>query len=202
MDKFKWQTNLMKIWGFTTLLLGIGLLIQEILPSILKKYDYMEMFVDFTDISILLVISLGIFLLVSFVALNNSNKMSKYREKLIKGKSIKVGITLISFIFCLLFLLVEVATITSNVISAKNVESVEGKVDKVYSISEKTSGKVYKAAVISDSDGKQHKFVPSNDLETLDVSKKDKVSIDYLPSKYAPVKKVDGMIMGYEAHSK
>lgn len=201
MENLKWQTNLLKFWGFTTFLLGIGFLIQSTLPSIFKKYDYMEMLVHGKDISIPLVISFIISLGISFVMFSNSDKVSKYNDKLFKRKSIKIAITLISVVLCLLFVLMEFATITSNVVSAKNVESIEGKVDKVYSVSEKSSGKVFKVALISDSNGKQHKFVPSNDLETLDVSKKDKVSIDYLPSKYAPVKKVDGMIMGYEAHS-
>lgn len=100
-------------------------------------------------------------------------------------------------------MVIEGANITTGVISSKNVETINGTVEKVYSVSEESNGKVATAISITDENGKQSKFIPSNKLESFSVNKKDEVDIDYVPSKYSlATKSVDGMVVGYKSVSK
>lgn len=204
MEHRKWVNNLLKLWCITSIILGVGVLLEIILPAVLKNYGYLEMILDTKESIIPLVISGIVFLVLAFAYLDDSVKTQKYTNKVAKRKPVRLIISVLSSIFCMLFIFVESFTIASSVTSAKNVETLEGKVDKVYSISEKPSGKVDKVALISDSNGKKHKFVPSKEIESLDINKNDEISLDYIPSKYAPAKIgeiTDGIIMGYKAHS-
>lgn len=201
----KWISNLCLIWGITTIILMIGLLIQSLLPSILKKYDYLEMLLDINfDSLIILALSVCITIILVFIITNHSSLVEKIISELSKRKPIRIIITSISIVLCLLIVLIEVSSISSGVLNAKNVKTLHGKVSSVDSISQKSSGDIAKVVTIEDSEGKEQKFIANSKLEQLDTNKKDKIVIDYVPKKFTPSpneKVADGMIMGYTSHS-
>lgn len=201
----KWVNRLLFTWLITTLLLVIGYFVQDILPSVLKKYDYIELLLRDKNTLFALCISAFISLVLIFVVIVGSEKTKDYANKVFERKGIIITTTIISMVICFLFVLIPIGTITSGVVNAKDVQTIDGKVEKVATASIETNGKVVKVITVIDSKGKEYKLTPSDRLESLGVSKNDRVVVDYCPTTSQGVsneyKSTDGIVMGYKAHS-
>ncbi|MDU0936923.1 MAG: hypothetical protein E7A88_00095 [Dermabacter sp.] len=108
---------------------------------------------------------------------------------------------LITYVCCVLFVLATISTLTIAFLNAKNVDSINGKVNKVQKTSSNTNGTTKQIITVEDSANNKFKLYPSDKIENFSVNKGDKIKIDYLPS--APMKsKANGTIIGYSSVSK
>lgn len=143
-------------------------------------------------------------IVLAFIITNHSSIVESSINDLSKRKSISIIISTVSIVLCLLIILIEASSISSGILNAKNVKTLEGTVSSINSISQKSSGEVAKEITIIDSKGKEQKFIANSKLEKLDTNKKDKIVIDYVPKKFTPspnTKVADRIIMGYTSHS-
>lgn len=190
--------TLFKIWCFTFLISGIVFLIQEIVIIFASEKTYLPLLFERNTINSILVISLIVTIALSIITTN------QYVINYIKNNNVKtllIFTKLITYAFCVLFVLATMSTVTIAFLNAKNVDSISGKVDKVQKVSSNTDGTTVEVITVEDSSNNKLRLYPSKKLKNFDVNKNDNVKIDYLPS--APLKsKANGTILGYSSVSK
>ncbi|HDD6445802.1 TPA: hypothetical protein PBD83_002653 [Staphylococcus aureus] len=190
--------TLFKIWCFTFLISGIVFLIQEIVIIFASEKTYLPLLFERNTINSILVISLIVTIALSIITTN------QYVINYIKNNNVKtllIFTKLITYAFCVLFVLATMSTVTIAFLNAKNVDSISGKVDKVQKVSSNTDGTTVQVITVEDSSNNKLRLYPSKKLKNFDVNKNDNVKIDYLPS--APLKsKANGTILGYSSVSK
>lgn len=190
--------TLFKIWCFTFLISGIVFLIQEIVIIFASEKTYLPLLFERNTINSILVISLIVTIALSIITTN------QYVINYIKNNNVKTVLIftkLITYAFCVLFVLATISTITIAFLNAKNIDSINGKVDKVQKVSSNTDGTTVQVITVEDSANNKFKLYPSKKIKNFSVNKGDKIKIDYLPS--APLKsKVNGTILGYSSVSK
>lgn len=190
--------TLFKIWCFTFLISGIVFLIQEIVIIFASEKTYLPLLFERNTINSILVISLIVTIALSIITTN------QYVINYIKNNNVKtllIFTKLITYAFCVLFVLATISTVTIAFLNAKNVDSISGKVDKVQKVSSNTDGTTVQVITVEDSSNNKLRLYPSKKLKNFDVNKNDNVKIDYLPS--APLKsKANGTILGYSSVSK
>ncbi|HDE8062668.1 TPA: hypothetical protein PD115_002497 [Staphylococcus aureus] len=190
--------TLFKIWCFTFLISGIVFLIQEIIIIFASEKTYLPLLFERNTINSILVISLIVTIALSIIMTN------QYVINYIKNNNVKtllIFTKLITYAFCVLFVLATISTVTIAFLNAKNVDSISGKVDKVQKVSSNTDGTTVQVITVEDSSNNKLRLYPSKKLKNFDVNKNDNVKIDYLPS--APLKsKANGTILGYSSVSK
>lgn len=190
--------TLFKIWCFTFLISGIVFLIQEIVIIFASEKTYLPLLFERNTINSILVISLIVTIALSIIMTN------QYVINYIKNNNVKtllIFTKLITYAFCVLFVLATISTVTIAFLNAKNVDSISGKVDKVQKVSSNTDGTTVQVITVEDSSNNKLRLYPSKKLKNFDVNKNDNVKIDYLPS--APLKsKANGTILGYSSVSK
>ena len=186
-------------WAIATILLFIGLIVQMALPTLFKKWKYIEMLLDINQSMILTLLTLFIVSILAIVFVDKPSKMNKFSHRISKSKPAMMLITVLSMVICLLLVFGNYSTIASSVIQSNSVQTIKGKVEKVQSVSLSSSGKVVKYATVVDSDGKHYKLVPDRNLSPMAMNKNDKAVIDYIPTKNAIPKEADGKVLGYAA---
>lgn len=190
--------TLFKIWCFTFLISGIVFLIQEIVIIFASEKTYLPLLFERNTINSILVISLIVTIALSIITTN------QYVINYIKNNNVKtllIFTKLITYAFCVLFVLATISTVTIAFLNAKNVDSISGKVDKVQKVSSNTDGTTVQVITVEDSSNNKLRLYPSKKLKNFDVNKNDNVKIDYLPS--APLKsKANGTILGFSSVSK
>lgn len=120
--------TLFKIWCFTFLISGIVFLIQEIVIIFASEKTYLPLLFERNTINSILVISLIVTIALSIITTN------QYVINYIKNNNVKtllIFTKLITYAFCVLFVLATMSTVTIAFLNAKNVDSISGKVDKV-----------------------------------------------------------------------
>lgn len=198
----KWLENVFLMWLITIFIGLVGLLAQSILPKLFKKDEYMEMLMNQKDNITVVVIALLICIALAIFAQSKSTLVQAYVERIYQKKFVRVLITTLSIVFCTIFSLIIVTSVISHVVTAKNVETMNGKVDSIITTTSKTNGEVGKMVIVKDSDGKKHKFYKNQHLKDLDVNNKDNITIDYVKSAKHEPKNLDGDILGYTSYNK
>lgn len=190
--------TLFKIWCFTFLISGIVFLIQEIVIIFASEKTYLPLLFERNTINSIMIISLIVTIALSFISTN------QYINNYIKNNNVKPLFNiakLITYVCCVLFVLATISTLTIAFLNAKNVDSINGKVNKVQKTSSNTNGTTKQIITVEDSANNKFKLYPSDKIENFSVNKGDKIKIDYLPS--APMKsKANGTIIGYSSVSK
>ena len=190
--------TLFKIWCFTFLISGIVFLIQEIVIIFASEKTYLPLLFERKTITSILVILLIVTTALAIISTN------QYVNKYIKNhnvKTISIVAKLLTYICCVLFVLATISTLTIAFLNAKNVDSINGKVNKVQKTSSNTNGTTKQIITVEDSSNNKFRLYPSDKIENFSVNKGDKIKIDYLPS--APIKsKANGTIIGYSSVSK
>lgn len=195
MNNKKLTNVLIGVWGITSALIIIGLIVQMALPNILKNNEYMEMLFDVKQSLILALISVIITYFLLFVTTTQIEKVQRYTKKIISKKAIVIVVSAFSIFFCLIFILMDYTTIASSVITSNNVKTLDGKVEKIQSKTVNNSDEVTTVVTVVDSNGKKYKMVPKSDVHLISVFKGSKVHFDYVAT---PNLKPDGTILGYE----
>ncbi|HDG9757025.1 hypothetical protein [Staphylococcus epidermidis] len=190
--------KMFKVWCVTLFISGVAFLIQEIVVMFASEKTYLPLLFERKTITSILVISLIVTTALAIISTN------QYVNKYIKNhnvKTISIVTKLLTYICCVFFVLITISTLTIAFLNAKNVDSINGKVDKVQKVSSNTDGTTVQVITVEDSSNNKLKLYPSNKLENFNVNKNDNVKIDYLPS--APLKsKANGTILGYSSQSK
>lgn len=198
----KWLENVFLMWFITLVIALVGGIAQAILPTLFKKNEYMEMLMNQKDNIAVIVIALLICIALAFVAQSKSTEIQGYVKTIYQKRFIRALITTLSIVFCTILSLIIVTSVISHVVTAKNVETMNGKVDSIITTTNKTNGEVGKMIVIKDSDGKKHHFYKSNHLDDIDVNNKDNITVDYVKSAKHEPKNLDGDILGYTSYNK
>ncbi|WP_145392495.1 hypothetical protein [Staphylococcus epidermidis] len=190
--------NIFKIWCGTFLISGIVFLIQELVIMFANEKTYLPLLFERNTINSILVISLIITIALSFISTN------QYINNYIKNNNVKYLLIIakfITYVCCVLFILTTISTVTIAFLNAKNVDSINGKVNKVQKVSSNKNGTTVQVITVEDSSNNKLRLYPSNKIKNFSVNKGDKIKIDYLPS--APLKsKANGTILGYSSVSK
>lgn len=190
--------KMFKVWCVTLFISGVVFLIQEIVVMFASEKTYLPLLFERKTITSILVISLIVTTALAIISTN------QYVNKYIKNhnvKTISIVTKLLTYICCVFFVLITISTLTIAFLNAKNVDSINGKVDKVQKVSSNTDGTTVQVITVEDSSNNKLKLYPSKKLENFNVNKNDNVKIDYLPS--APLKsKANGTILGYSSQSK
>lgn len=195
MNNKKLTNVLIGVWGITSALIIVGLIVQMALPNILKNNEYMEMLFDVKQSLILALISVIITYFLLFVTTTQIEKVQRYTKKIVSKKPIVIVVSAFSIFFCLIFILMDYTTIASSVITSNNVKTLDGKVEKIQSKTLDNSDEVITMVTVVDSNGKKYKMVPKSDIQLMSVFKGSKVHFDYVDT---PNMKPDGTILGYE----
>lgn len=193
----KLKSTIVTTWTISTLLLLISLVIYILLVGIFK-FDYFDFILPFSQVIILPIVV--IFLNIIFV-LNYEMETSSFKNFIPtfgNKKIFLIPILILSLFICLISVVAQYKNITATIFESNNVDSMHGTVENVYGFSSKIDGSVEKVVVIKDSNGKEHKMIPSKKIESLDLNNEDKISVDYFKPKYS-ANIDDGTILKYES---
>lgn len=198
----KWLEKVFLMWFITIFIGVVGLLAQWLLPTLFKKDEYMEMLMNQKDNITVIVIAFLICIALAIFAQSKSTLVQAYVEKIYQKKFVRVLITTLSIVFCTMLSLIIVTSVISQFVTAKSVETMNGKVDSIITTTSKTNGDVDKMIVIKDSDGKKHHFYKSHRLDDIDVNNKDNIEVDYVKTLKGGKKNIEGDILGYTSYNK
>ncbi|MFW2451761.1 hypothetical protein ACN0TX_11990 [Staphylococcus cohnii] len=193
----KLKSTIVTTWTISTLLLLISLVIYILLVGIFK-FDYFAFILPFSKVIILPIVV--IFLNIIFV-LNYEMETSSFKNFIPtfgNKKIFLIPILILSLFICLITIVAQYKNITTTIFESNNVDSMHGTVENIYGFSSKIDGSVEKVVVIKDSNGKEHKMIPSKKLESLDLNNEDKITVDYFKPKYSS-NIDDGTILKYES---
>lgn len=198
----KFLEKVFLMWLITLVIALVGVIAQAILPTLFKKNEYMEMLMNQKDNITVIVIALLICIALAIFAQSKSTLVQANVERIYQKRFVRLLITTLSIVFCTILSLIIVTSVISHVVTAKSVETMNGKVDSIITTTNKTNGEVGKMIVIKDSDGKKHHFYKSNHLDDIDVNNKDNITVDYVKSAKHEPKNIDGDILGYTSYNK
>lgn len=198
----KWLEKVFLMWFITIFIGVVGLLAQWLLPTLFKKDEYMEMLMNQKDNITVIVIAFLICIALAIFAQSKSTLVQAYVEKIYQKRFVRLLITTLSIVFCTMLSLIIVTSVISQIVTAKSVETMNGKVDSIITTTSKTNGDVDKMIVIKDSDGKKHQFYKSHRLDDIDVNNKDNIEVDYVKTLKGGKKNIEGDILGYTSYNK
>lgn len=202
MKSEKWLKKLAIIW-FIPMILGLlGVIVQTLAPMIFRKNEYMGMVMDSKTVYGIFVIAFVISMLITFVGKSKIPVIQNTLHKASRNKGERIGAIVLSSVFALILSLIIIISVTSSIMVATNVKTLNGTVEDVVVTTSSRDGDITKLIIIEDDKGKQYKMYKNENLKNLDLSKNDSVQVDYSEVINTTVGEPDGNILGYTAHAK
>ncbi|HAC5789050.1 TPA_asm: hypothetical protein GZX72_14595 [Listeria monocytogenes] len=204
MNRKERQAPLILLSYFLLFLLAFGIMSKYLVNTIvevLNLNDYLSFFYESESLSILAYILIVILICLFLSLLDSEDSTSfNFRLNIDRNKILRYFITFVISISCLFFLLLHFYTLTTTIVRTNSVSSMNGKVDRVVTVSDKLTGDERKRITIVDNDGKKHDFTRFKQLESFEANKGDTVEIDYIPNREKSLK-LTGDIVGYKSKS-